>query len=51
MDRTDLAKWVLDHHFGIYIDGVARCSTCPEQTWPCPPARLAEQVQIEELAR
>lgn len=51
MDKIELAKWIVDHHFGLNVDGVSRCSTCDDTPWPCHPARLADLVRIEELAK
>lgn len=41
MDLIELARWIVQHHFGININGVSRCSVCEETPWPCQPARLA----------
>ena len=49
--RLALAKQILDQHFGLLRMGRATCATCEDIPWPCPPARLAEAVKEEVLAR
>ena len=52
--KAELAKAILRMHFGVRgVDGSPCCAECGnlDVPWPCAPARLAEAVQAEELAK
>jgi len=57
-DLIALSRNILEHHYGTEkrddtgkrMDG-SICWTCVDTEWPCPPARLAQETQIQILAR